>query len=177
MKVWTGNTAPPQVCDFIRTISDPSDHAHVTFSIRRNEARQPNMIQEHLWPISEESEEGKGQHLRGPLLSRQAVIGARLWDAQPALTRPLPSPFLDHEQYQTVVWTVYFLFCFVFVFLCKLDPFLIGLRACFAEGRPGFGLDRHMSAPQGVCSVGQDFENSKHLLILPVSTFQDLIRV
>lgn len=26
--------------DFIITLPDPSDHAHVTFSIRRNEARQ-----------------------------------------------------------------------------------------------------------------------------------------
>lgn len=36
----TGNNAPPQMCDFIIAVPDPSAHAHVTFSIRRNEARQ-----------------------------------------------------------------------------------------------------------------------------------------
>lgn len=43
----TGNNAPPQMYDFITTLPDPSDHAHVTLSIR--ETRQDsNMRQEHL---------------------------------------------------------------------------------------------------------------------------------
>lgn len=55
--------------------------------------------------------------------------------------------------------------CLFVLFWSKVYLFWIGLCACFAEGRPGLGLDHHMSAPQGACSGRQDFENSNHLLI------------
>lgn len=162
--VQTGNNAPPQMCDFIITVPDPGDHAHVTFSFRRNETRQPNMRQDHLWPISAQSWEGKGQHPRGPLLSRQAVIRTGIRDARAALRCQLPC--------RLCLWphTYNIRPLFSCLFFLTVDPFWISLF-----GR-GFSLDHHMSALQvGGLSLPRfwEFQSFVHSPS-PLSTLQDL---
>lgn len=126
------------------------------------ETRQDsNMRQEQLWPISAQSWEGKGQHLRGPLLSRQANIRTGLRDARPALTcRPPHRLSLTTHSHNNIRP------CF---FLKNLNCGSSLNISVWKRVDLDLVLIAILSAPRGrtVVSICQDFENSNHLYNLP----------
>lgn len=136
-------------------VTTPTSH-----SASQETRQDSNMRQEHLWPISAQSWEGKGQHPRGPLLSRRAVISTGLRDARPALRRGPPRHRLSLTTRSHNIRPS---------FLKNLNCGSSLNMSVWRKVDLDSVLITILSAPRGrtAVSIGQDFENSNHLYNLP----------